>query len=116
MWVSWREYCKKRSTLLIDNAPYKGCLNPHGNCIFSNAFIGETEKYALNTQLLPFLIQLRHSDDIRPLVEEIRYGQQPIIEGHPLFGYFQNVTSSFRDITSRSLVEHCEDSSSASVQ
>ena len=71
--------CDARRTVLIDDSPYKGCASPDNNCIYPAKF--DEEKMDDNTlidELLPYLLQLDESEDVREIIGSNRYGQPPV--------------------------------------
>ena len=71
--------CDARRTVLIDDSPYKGCVSPDNNCIFPPKF--DEEKMVDNIlmdELLPYLLRLDESEDVREVIGSHRYGQPPI--------------------------------------
>ena len=71
--------CDARRTVLIDDSPYKGCASPDNNCIFPTTF---DEKSMIDNilmdELLPYLLRLDESEDVRKVIGSQRYGQPPI--------------------------------------
>ena len=71
--------CDAHRTVLIDDSPYKGCASPDNNCIYPAKF--DEEKMDDNTlidELLPYLLQLDESEDVREIIGSNRYGQPPV--------------------------------------
>ena len=71
--------CDACRTVLIDDSPYKGCASPDNNCIYPAKF--DEEKMDDNTliyELLPYLLQLDESEDVRGIIGSNRYGQPPV--------------------------------------
>ena len=71
--------CDARRTILIDDSPYKGCASPDNNCIYPTKF--DEEKLVDNVlihELLPYLLQLDESNDVREVIGSNRYGQPPV--------------------------------------
>ncbi len=71
--------CDARRTVLIDDSPYKGCASPDNNCIYPTKF--DEEKMVDNIlieELLPYLLRLDESEDVREVIGSNRYGQPPV--------------------------------------
>lgn len=66
------------NTLLIDDAPYKACMNPPGNGIFLHPFNNCSEVDFLNTILWPYLLRVRDAPSIPYYIENNRLGQEPL--------------------------------------
>ena len=65
--------------ILIDDSPYKGCASPHNNCIFPTNFDEKSMvDNILMDELLPYLLRLDESEDVRMVISSHRYGQPPI--------------------------------------
>ena len=70
--------CDPRKTILIDDSPHKGCVSPSNNCIFPLKFDDEQMgDNMLMDELLPYLLQLDQSEDVRDVISSNRYGQSP---------------------------------------
>lgn len=68
-----------RYYILIDDSPYKGCVSPNNNCIFPLKFDEENKvDNILMDELLPYLLRLDASEDVREVIGSNRYGQLPI--------------------------------------
>ena len=63
-----------RRTLLIDDSPYKGSVNPQENCIYPPTFNRFKNDDFLVNDLLPYLHRLIESIDIRTIVKENQLG------------------------------------------
>ena len=71
--------CDSRRTVLIDDSPYKGCASPDENCIYPTKF--DEEKVVDNIlieELLPYILRLDESEDVRKVIGSNRYGQPPV--------------------------------------
>ena len=90
VWYQWRNLCNTKNTLLIDDSPFKGCINPKANCLYPESFQGKPD-YLLCNELLPYLLNLNNTDDIRSVISLNRLGQSPITEVHGLFTKFQDI-------------------------
>lgn len=73
--------CDPKRTVLIDDSPYKGCISPANNCIFPPQFDGEKMvDNILLEELLPYLVQLDETRDVRDLIAINRYGQPALTD------------------------------------
>ena len=90
VWNQCKSICNKRNTLLIDDSPFKGCINPPNNCIYPPSFQGQLDNM-LCDELLPYLLKLNTIDDIRSFICLNRLGQDPITRNHQLFIRFKDI-------------------------
>lgn len=104
LWYVWRYYyptLDSSNTLLVDNSPYKACMNKQGNCLFPNSFegwIGGMEDHYLEDVLWPFLERTKVSCNLQDYVEKNRIGQGPINKEHYLYGYLKEVIEAPWDV------------------
>ena len=71
--------CDACRMVLIDDSPYKGCASPNNNFIYLAKF--DEEKMDDNTlidELLPYLLQLDESEDVREIIGSNRYEQPSV--------------------------------------
>ena len=111
VWNQFKSLCNRKNTLLIDDSPFKGCINPASNCIYPNSFHGHAD-HMLCDELLPYLFKLNQIDDIRAFTSLNRLGQDPITESHKLFVRFEDIISEWQSFTSQFLREELEEYSS----
>ena len=79
--------CDACKMVLTDDSPYKGCASLDNNCIYPTKF--DEEKMDDNTlidELLPYLLQLDESEDVREIIGSNRYGQPPVSNENELKG------------------------------
>lgn len=76
----WNTCCRPLpiNTLLIDDAPYKSCMNPPGNGIFVDTFDGYLEEGFFNEVLCPYVFSLKDVPNIPCYIESDRLGQEPL--------------------------------------
>ena len=86
-----------RRTILIDDTPYKGCVNPANNCIFPPSFDINAQDNVLMGELLPYLVHLDHVVDVRNVIRSSRYGKTPILEGHEWYNLIEVVVEEWKD-------------------
>ena len=71
--------CDPKRTVLIDDSPYKGCISPASNCIFPPEFDGEKIiDSMLLGELLPYLLLLDETRDVREFIASNRFGKPAI--------------------------------------
>ena len=64
VWNQCKSICNRENTLLIDDSPFKGCINPASDCIQPNSFQGHPDSVLYN-DILPYLLKMNQIDDIR---------------------------------------------------
>lgn len=111
VWNHFDSFCNRKNTILLDDSPFKGCINPPNNCIYPYSFQGHADNL-LHSELLPYLMKLNQANDIRSFVMLNRLGQDPISKGHELFVKFGDVIDEWQSFTSQFLCEELEDYSS----
>ena len=111
VWNQCKSTCNRKNTLLIDDSPLKECINPASNCIYPNTFQGHADCMLYN-ELLPYLLKLNQTDDIRSFTSLNRLGQDPITKSHGLFVRFKDIIEEWQLFTSQFLQEELEDYSS----
>lgn len=84
-------------TILIDDIPYKGSVNPIDNCIFPPSFDINGEDNVLMGELLPYLVHLDHSVDVHDVIRSSRYGRTPILEGHEWYKLIEVVMDEWKN-------------------
>ena len=89
--------CDPRRIILIDDSPYKGSINPQENCIYPSTFDTFKEDNTLLHDLLPYLHRLDEALDIRNVVQIERFGQNPVVSGHPLYTRMQIMISEYTE-------------------
>ena len=109
VWYQFQNICDRKNTLLIDDSPFKGCVNPKDNCLFLESFHGNHDDVLCN-ELLPYLLNLNKTND-RSIISLNRLGQSPITHGHNLFTKFQDVMKEWIEFTSQFLREELNDNS-----
>lgn len=77
--------CDARQTLLIDDSPYNGGINPQENYIYPSTFTSLKNVNFLLNDLLPYLHRLDKSISIRIIVKENRLGHDRVVYGHPWY-------------------------------
>ena len=88
--------CDPRRTILIDDSPYKGCVSPNNNCIFPLKFDeGNKVDNILMDELLPYLLRLDESEDVREVIGSNRYGQLPICNDNE----YKDVIDKWKDLS-----------------
>ena len=55
VWYQCRNLCNTKNTLLIDDSPFKGCINPKANCLYQ----GKPDHLLCN-ELRPYLLNLKY--------------------------------------------------------
>lgn len=90
-----------RRTLLIDDAPIKGCVNSASNCIFPQSFNVDEEDDVLMGKLYPYLVALQHESDVRGVLTPYPYGQNPIVEGHELYNHVHGIVDDWKEENQR---------------
>lgn len=103
-WNQCQNICNTKNTSLIDDSPFKGCINPMQNCIFPPPFLGQLDDI-LCTELLPYLLRLTSTKDIRQLIQLDRFGQLPITESHAHYEHLKDVMEEWHDFTHKFLQE-----------
>eukprot|EP00250_Pteridium_aquilinum_P014183 c21830_g1_i1 orf=173-2959(+) len=83
------------NTVLVDDSPYKACMNNPYNCIFPDAFGGCTDDKYLNDVLWPYLERMRMSQNIQAYIANNPLGQRPIVVGHELYYHVRQVIDVF---------------------
>ena len=87
--------CDPRRTVLIDDSPYKGCVSPNNNCIFPLKFDeGNKVDNILMDELLPYLLRLDESEDVREVIGSNCYGQLPICNDNE----YKDVIDKWKDL------------------
>lgn len=89
-WNQCKNICNTKNTLLIDDNPFKGCINPMENCLFPYTFNGQQDDILCN-ELLPYLLHLKSIEDVRPIISLDRHGQALITNEHKLYRDFQDI-------------------------
>ena len=64
VWNQCKSICNKRNTLLIDDSPFKGCINPPNNCIYPPSFQGQLDCMLYN-ELFPCLLNYNQTANVR---------------------------------------------------
>ena len=111
VWNQCKSICNTKNTLLIDDSPFKGCINPASNCIYPNSFQGQPDCMLYN-ELLPYLLKLNQIDDVRSFTSLNRLGQDPITKNHELFVRFEDIIEEWKLFTKQFLQEELQDYSS----
>ena len=111
VWNQFKSICNRKNTLLIDDSAFKGCINPASNCIYPNSFQGQPD-CMLYDELLPYLLKLNETDDVRSFTTLNRLGQDPITKNHKLFVRFEDIIEEWQLFTRRFLQEELQDYSS----
>lgn len=110
VWYQHKNLCNKKNTLLIDDSPFKGCVNPKDNCLYLESFQGRLD-YILWNDLLPYLLNLNNVDDIRSIVSLNRLGKSPITKSHGLYTQFRDIIEEWCQFNTQYLREELNDSS-----
>ena len=110
VWYQCRDLCNRKNTLLIDDSPFKGCINPKDNCLYPESFQGRSD-YVLCNELLPYLLNLNNTDDIRSIISLNRLGKPPITEGHRLLVEFHDIMEEWCQFNNQVLREELNDNS-----
>ena len=111
VWNQYKSICNRKNTLLVDDSPFKGCINPSDNCIYPDCFDGHPDSMLLD-ELLPYLLKLNQIEDVRSFTSLNRIGQDPITKNHKLFVRFEDIIEEWQVFTSRFLQEELQDYSS----
>ena len=111
VWYQCKTLCNTKNTLLIDDSPFKGCINPADNCLYPESFQGQPADHLLCNDLLPYLLNLNNTDDIRSVISLNRLGQSPITEAHCLFPEFQDIMKEWCEFNTQVLREELNNSS-----
>ena len=91
IWAHESREFNPSNTLLIDDSPFKGCVNPIENCIYLDSFDIEDKADILNNELLPYLLWLKNVSDVSDIIKLDRYGNDPIHKSHHQYEYFKEV-------------------------
>ena len=111
VWNQYKSICNRKNTLLVDDSPFKGCINPSNNCIYPEKFEGHPDSMIYD-ELLPYLLKLNESEDVRSFTSLNRIGQDHITKNHKLFVRFEDIIEEWQLFTSRFLQEELQDYSS----
>ena len=111
VWNQFKTSFNRKNTILLDDSPFKGCINPPSNCIYPYSFQGHADNM-LHDELLPYLLKLNQTNDIRSFISLNRLGQDPITKSHELFVRFADIIDEWQSFTSQFLHEELEDYSS----
>lgn len=89
--------CDARRAVLIDDSSYKGCVSPDENCIFPSKFNEEIIfDNILMDELLPYLLRLDETEDVREVIGSSRYGQLPVSNDNE----YKDVRDKWKDLNS----------------
>ena len=110
VWYQHTDICNVKNTLLIDDSPFKGCINPKENCLYPLSYHGESDTFLCN-ELLPYLLALNNIDDIRTITSLKRLKQSPITEEHGLFLKFCDIIDKWLQFTFQFLREELDNKS-----
>ncbi|MCO5590705.1 hypothetical protein L7F22_044680 [Adiantum nelumboides] len=91
VWRFFEPYLGFHNTVLIDDSPYKACMNNPYSCIFPDTYEGCTEDNYLTDVLWPYLEKMRLSQNVQAYIANNPLGQQPIVVGHKLYYHVQQV-------------------------
>jgi hypothetical protein len=83
------------NTLLIDDTPYKGLLNPPNTAIYPRKYRVEIVDDAVlgpKGKMRLYLDGVVNARDVTCYVKENRFGQPAITESHPDYGYYSKIT------------------------
>ena len=111
VWNQFKHFCNRKNTVLLDDSPFKGCINPPSNFIYPYSFQGHADNM-LHDEILPYLLKLNQTNDIRSFILLNRLGQDPITKSHELFVRFADIIDEWQSFTSQFLCEELEDYSS----
>lgn len=95
VWGYFKPYLGFHNTVLVDDSPYKACMNNPYNCIFPDAFEGQEGDTYLNDVLWPYLENIRRSYNIQAYIADNPLGQRPVVAGHELYHHVQQVMDAF---------------------
>lgn len=95
VWGYFKPYLGFHNTILVDDSPYKACMNSPYNCIFPDAFEGYTDDKYLNDVLWPYLEKMRMSHNIQAYIANNPFGQPPVVVGHELYHHVHQVMDVF---------------------
>ncbi|WJX67461.1 hypothetical protein P8452_51926 [Trifolium repens] len=87
------------NTLLLDDSPYKALVNPKYTAIFPYSYrYYHTRDSALGPKgdLRAYLERLAMADNVQKFVESNPFGQRPIREANPSWGYYLKVIESVK--------------------
>ena len=110
VWYQFKNFCNRKNTLLIDDSPFKGCINPKDNCLYPQSFKEKSDDLLCN-DLLPYLLNLNNTYDLRTIISLNRLGQPPITKCHGLFIEFQDLIEEWLQFTSQFLRDELHDNS-----
>ncbi|KDP27261.1 hypothetical protein JCGZ_19960 [Jatropha curcas] len=93
--LPWEKgFYNESNTLLVDDSPYKALLNPVNTAIFPYSYQGQDLKdNALGDggDLRVYLEGLLEADNVQKFVEQNPFGQKPITERSPTWGFYLKV-------------------------
>ncbi|XP_021908778.1 uncharacterized protein LOC110822858 [Carica papaya] len=82
------------NTLLIDDKPYKGLLNPLNTGIYPKSYkpgFAHDDALDPNGELCLFLDGLAKADDVQSYVKTHSFGQKPVTPSHPQWFYYSKI-------------------------
>lgn len=123
----WKHFCSdlnNHNTILVDDSPYKACMNNPFNCIFPETFDGYNDDNYLNDVLWTYLERLKMTSDVQTYIKQNHIGQRQVHENHSLYGYLRPVIEKFQWESKSSLCQSgvslhvavSEDQNKANVQ
>ncbi|KAK2359568.1 putative FCP1 proteiny domain-containing protein [Trifolium repens] len=95
--LPWEKgYYNESNTLLLDDSPYKGLLNPPYNSVYPYSFDCQNQRdRALGPKgnLRKYLDRLATAEDMLKFVEQNPYGQKPISETSESWDFYSRILS-----------------------
>lgn len=95
VWQIFGPYLGPHNTVLVDDSPYKACMNDPYNCIFPDAYDGCSDDNFLVDVLWPYLEKMRMAQKLQAYIANNPFGQKPVVVGHELYGHVWQVIYAF---------------------
>ncbi|XP_004514837.1 uncharacterized protein [Cicer arietinum] len=93
--LPWKKgYYNESNTLLLDDSPYKGLLNPPYNSIFPHSFTYKNQddkSLAVGGDLREYLEGLANAEDMLKYVEQHPFGQERLTEESKSWNFYSKV-------------------------
>ena len=96
LWNQFKPSCNRENTILLHGPFMGGCINPPSNCIYPYSFQGHVDNM-LHDELLPYLLKLNQTNDIKSFISLNRLGQDLITKSHELFVRFSDIIDEWQN-------------------